>query len=115
MMLVKPLAKGTLHVTEEVVAIIAEAAVNDTKGVSGTISGLRDEFARVVNKNPAKGILVDGSESEMVIQVKVSLLYGVNIKNVCHELQKRIKQNVEMMTGVAVQSVHISVVQITFQ
>lgn len=113
-MMVKPLSKGTLHITGEVVAIIAEAAVHDTNGVTGTIAGIRDEFSRVVHKNPAKGIFVEEDESETVIHVKVSLLFGVNIKKVCQELQSKIKKNVEMMTGIAVNSVNISVVQISF-
>lgn len=112
MMMVKPLAKGTLHITDEVVAIIAEAAVNETVGVAGTTSRFRDEFIRVVSKNPTRGITVQSLENETEIEVKVSLFFGVNIREVCFEMQERIKREVEMMTGVAVAAVHVYVEQI---
>ncbi|HET7580948.1 MAG TPA: Asp23/Gls24 family envelope stress response protein [Bacillales bacterium] len=113
-MLVKPLPKGSLHITDEVMALIAEAAINETEGVAGTISGIRDEVARVINKNPARGITVQTGEEETVIDVKVALLFGVKVRDICHQLQEKIKQEVEMMTGVAVASVNIFVEQITF-
>lgn len=112
MMMVKPLVKGTLHITDEVVAIIAEAAVHDTVGVAGTSGGIREEFIRVVSKNPARGITVQSAENETEIEVKVSLFFGVNIQEVCYQMQEKIKQEVEMMTGVAVSAVNVYVEQI---
>ncbi|HEX6922519.1 MAG TPA: Asp23/Gls24 family envelope stress response protein [Bacillales bacterium] len=114
MMTVKPLTKGSLHITDEVIALITEAAVNETPGVAGMISGIRDEFARVVSKNPARGITVQNEEEETVIDVKVSLMFGVNVGEVCYDIQEKVKKDVEMMTGVEVGAVNVYVEQIAF-
>ncbi|HEX7065848.1 MAG TPA: Asp23/Gls24 family envelope stress response protein [Bacillales bacterium] len=115
MMAVRPLTKGTLHITDEVIAVITESAVNATPGVAGMISGIRDEFARVVSKNPARGITVRTEEEETEIDVKVSLMFGVNVGEVCYEMQEKIKEDVEMMTGVTVGAVNVFVEQIAFE
>ncbi|HET7616296.1 MAG TPA: Asp23/Gls24 family envelope stress response protein, partial [Bacillales bacterium] len=114
MMMVKPLTKGTLHITDEVIAIITEAAVNETPGVSGTISGIKDEFARVVTKNPARGITVSTESDETIIDAKVSVTFGVNVGDVCFQIQEKVKRDVEMMAGVEVSAVNIFVEQIDF-
>lgn len=115
MMTARPLAKGSLHITDEVIAVITESAVNTTPGVAGMISGIRDEFARVVSKNPARGITVRTEEEETEIDVKVSLMFGVNVGEVCYAIQEKVKEDVEMMTGISVGAVNIFVEQIAFE
>lgn len=112
-MMAMPLKSGTLHITDDVVAIITEAVVNESDGLAGTISGFRDEFARVVNKNPARGIGVDTQSGAVVIEVKVSAVYGSNISEACYNFQEKVKKEVEMMTGVEVDKVNVYVEQIT--
>lgn len=112
MIMAKPLAKGELRITDEVAALITEAAVNDTPGVAGTASGIRDELARVTGKIPARGIAIDSAENEETINVKISLEYGTNIDEVCRELQGKVKHEVEMMTGIKVSAVNVYVDQL---
>ncbi|HET7628821.1 MAG TPA: Asp23/Gls24 family envelope stress response protein [Bacillales bacterium] len=114
-MMVKTLNKGTLHITDEVVALIAEAAVSEMPGIFGTVPGLKDEFARVVHKQPARGITVYTEKDETVIEAKVAVRFGENVGDVCFRLQERIKHDVEMMTGMKVGTINLLVDQIVFE
>lgn len=108
------MAQGELRITDKVAAIITETAVNEIPGVAGTVSGIRDELARVTGKIPARGIAIESDENEEIIHVKVSLQYGTNIDEVCRELQEKVKHEVEMMTGVNVSAVNVYVEQLVF-
>lgn len=111
-MMALPLKSGTLHITDEVVAIITEEVVDETEGIARTVSGFREEFARVVNKNPARGVDVDTQTGSVIIDVKICVVYGYNVSKVCYDFQDKVKSEVEMMTGVEVDTVNVYVEQI---
>lgn len=113
-MMVKPLNHGTLHIADEVVALITEAVVKDTEGVTGTVSGFREGFVRAVGKRPVRGVMVSNDDDDVVVDVKISVTYGVNLSDVCYRLQETIKREVEMIAGVSVGSVNVYVAQMTF-
>lgn len=108
------LKSGTLHITDDVAAMITEAVINETNGIAGTMSGFRDAFASVVNKNVTRGIAIDSGTGAFIIDTKISVVYGYNIGQVCYEFQQKVQNDVAMMTGFRVDKVNVYVEQIVF-
>lgn len=105
---------GSVHIADQIVALIASLAIVDVEGVAGTVADLKDEMIRVVNKkSKQKGILIEKGEfDEVSIEMKVALYYGVDIVKTCKAIQQAVKHEIETMTGIEVNSVHVKVEQI---
>ncbi|WLR52204.1 Asp23/Gls24 family envelope stress response protein [Bacillus tianshenii] len=116
-MVSKWLERGELTISDEVIAVIAALTAQEIDGVASFVSDIRDDFSRVVNKRGGKrGVFVEtNEENETVLTMKVAVDYGVKIAEVCHNVQRAVKEEVEMMTGISVKEVNVSVVQVKFE
>ena len=101
---------GSITYANDVVAIIAGLAAGEIKGVAGmTGGGLSELLGR---KNLAKGIRVSLIESEVCIEVNLSVFYGIRIQDTCQQVQINVKKAVETMTGLLVKEINVSVMGI---
>ena len=102
------LEKGTLNISEDVFAIISSIVIDETEGIASTVSDLKDDFIRVVNKKGnQRGISVNQNEEELFITIKVSVYLSEKICDSCVELQKRIIDEIKVMTGISVSGVNV--------
>jgi len=109
-MIKRMLEKGTLSISEDVFAIISSIVIDEIDGIASTVSDLRDDFIRVVNKKGnQRGISVNQNEDELLIDIKVSVYLGEKICDVCIELQRRIMEEIKIMTGVEVTAVNVMI------
>jgi uncharacterized alkaline shock family protein YloU len=110
----KVLPNGNVHIADQIVSLIASLAIVEIEGVVGTVSDFKDEMIRVVNKKTKqKGISVEKDEQEEItVDMRVALFYGVDIVETCKTIQQEVKQEIEAMTGIKVNSVHVKVEQI---
>lgn len=98
---------GEVKIADEVVAIIAGLAVNEVEGVEHVgSSGLT---GRKGKKNLAKGVEIDIAENEIICDINVQLDYGVKIMETAKEIQQRVKNAIENMTGLLVKEVNLHV------
>lgn len=103
-------AEGHVTISDEVVATIASVAAKGIEGVygmSGTITGGFAEF--LGRKSPSKGVKVQITDREVRIDMSISVEYGVKIPDVAWEIQDKVKNEVEAMTGLDVAAVNVSV------
>ena len=99
-----------IQISDEVVAIIAGIAANEVKGVAGMSGGLVGGISEILGKkNFAKGIKVEVGDKIATIEIYIIVEYGVRIPDVAWEIQNKVKQSVEEMTGLSVQKVNIHV------
>ncbi|MBC7647124.1 MAG: Asp23/Gls24 family envelope stress response protein [Pseudopedobacter sp.] len=63
----------------------------------------------VLTGKRAKGFKIERSGRDVTVNVTVSTEYGVNIRKVCEDAQKSIFENIEVMTGLSVKAVNITV------
>lgn len=110
-MIKKVLEKGSLNISEDVFSFITSIVIDGTDGIAGTVSHIKDDFKRVVNrKGNQKGINVDHSNDDLVsIDVKISVYFGSNICDMCYMLQQKIAEEIEIMTGIKVACINIFV------
>ncbi len=108
--------KGTLSITENVFAIISSIVINEIEDIASTVSDIKDDFVRVVNKKGnQRGITIDHTQDQLTIDIKISVYYGACISEVCFDLQKKIKNEIEIMTGVDVHAVNVFVDSVKFR
>lgn len=101
---------GTIKITDEVVAIIAGIAAMEVPGVASMSGGIAGGIAEALGrKNLAKGVKVEVGEKEAAIDLYLIVEYGCRIPEVAWNVQEKVKNQVETMTGLEVVEVNIHV------
>ena len=99
---------GNIHISEEVIAVIAGIAATEGPEVYSLVGNITNEIVSKMGiKSLSKGIKVDMAEDTVTISVTVNLVYGYNIPKTCQAIQERIIQSVESMTGMSVASENV--------
>ncbi len=102
---------GNIKIADEVVSIIAGLAAADVTGVAGMSSGITGGLAEFMGtkNNLSKGVKVDVKENEAVIDLYIIVKYGSRIPEVAWEIQEKVKNAVETMTGLNITKVNIHI------
>lgn len=106
---------GNIHISEEVLAVIAAAAAQEVDGVSSLAGGLSDDLAELVaGKKLSRGIDIRVNEEKVSIRVAILVKYGYVIPDVGHAVQDAVMSAVENTTGLEVESVNVHVAGVVF-
>ena len=105
----KQLQIGSIHVSEEVVASIAAAAVLEVEGVVSLSATAGDIQELLSKKNSVKGIRMAAQDDALIIGCNVVVLYGFSMQEIGAAIQDAVIQAVESMTGIAVSAVHVNI------
>ena len=103
---------GTIDVTKEVVATIAGGATVDCEGIVGMASQkqIKDGLTELLGKeNFRRGIVIREEDEQIHIDLYIIVSYGVKISEVAHQVQTRVKLQLEQMLGLNVDSINIFV------
>lgn len=101
---------GNVNISDEVVTIIASLAASGVTGVAGMVNSLSGGFAEFLGKkNLSKGVKVNITDKKAVLDLYIIVEYGVKIPDVAWEIQEKVKNEVEAMTGLAVEAVNVNV------
>jgi uncharacterized alkaline shock family protein YloU len=107
---------GTVRIADDVVSTVAGLAALDTPGIAAMSGGISEGLAkRLTGKNAQKGVSVEVGQVEAAVDLRVIVHYGVAIHDVCRELQERVKEAIENMTGLQVVEVNVKVEGVQFQ
>lgn len=101
---------GQVQIAGDVVAVIAGIAASEVDGVYKLAGNLSNEIAsRLGRKNPAKGVKVDLIPGEVRVDLGIIVYYEYKIKKVSEQVQEKVRQAIETMTGLNVTKVNIRV------
>lgn len=104
-----------IHISEEVVRIIAGMAASEVEGVASLAGGIVGEIAeRLGRKDVTRGVKAQIGEKEAKLDVFLTVYYGVRIPEVAQEVQERVRKAVEEMTGLEVAEVNVHVQGVEF-
>lgn len=100
-----------IRISEEVVETIAGIAAVDTAGVAQMAGGFAGGLSEVFSgrKNYGKGIKTEIEGNNVIIDVNIIVTYGVRIPDVAFDIQNKVKNAVESMTGLKVDEVNVHV------
>jgi uncharacterized alkaline shock family protein YloU len=108
--LVQPDEKGTVNISEEVVAAIAALAVSEVEGVYGLSSSFTADLAELLGKkNLAKGVKLSIDEDVVTVECFVVITYGYEIPTVAAGIQDSVITAIESMTGLKVAAVNVDI------
>lgn len=101
---------GRISINPNVFAIIAHETAKEVPGVVELQGSLADGIAGIIGKKPKdKGIRVEEEQDLLTVNLTVVLEFGVNIPEICLQLQAAVKKTIEDMTGKQVYAVNVVV------
>ena len=103
--------EDNINIAEEVITTIAGIAVSEISGVAEMAGGIAGGITEVLSgkKNLSKGIKAETDGNNVKIDVNIIVNYGVRIPDVAFDIQNKVKQSVETMTGLKVNEVNVHV------
>ncbi|SHG98399.1 Uncharacterized conserved protein YloU, alkaline shock protein (Asp23) family [Anaerosphaera aminiphila DSM 21120] len=108
--LIDDVNNGNVKISEEVIATIAVVAIEEVEGVVEMQSTLKTSVTDMLGvKNLLKGVKASIGEREAVIDVFITVEYGKNIIDIGKNVQEKVKEAVETMTGLDVVEVNVHV------
>lgn len=103
-----------IKISEDVIATIAGIAASENENLASMSGGFVDGIAGMLGrKSPSKGIKVEIRDNTATIDMSVVMQYGCKIHEVSRDMQKRVRQAVETMTGMVVTSVNVNVLGVS--
>jgi len=93
-------------ITQEVIASIAGIAASEVEGFERLSGGLAALFG---DPHQDRGVETQIEQNSLRISMKVIAKYGYPIHEVARQIQRRVKREVEAMTGLRVRGVDVYV------
>ncbi|RYL87847.1 Asp23/Gls24 family envelope stress response protein [Sporolactobacillus sp. Y61] len=103
---------GKIEISPEVIQIIAGLAAIEVVGVGDTHGGVVEKLS---GKKYGKGVKVDLTEDGIVIDVQLTINFGVSIPKVAEQVQDNIARALKRMTALDVHEINIHVVGVHFE
>ncbi len=101
---------GQIQIADEVIAIIAATAAQEVEGVSAASTDPTGSFVEFFGKkNQSKGVRVAVESGETSVEVDIAIHFGVKIQETATEVQRKVKNAIETMTGLSVVTVNVNV------
>ena len=90
---------GNIKISQEVIIRISAISARDVEGVSGLggSGGFTDFLGKKISE---KGIKVEMTDDATIIDVHVTVKFGVKINEVAYKLQKAVRNAVESYAGI---------------
>ncbi|MDR1157944.1 MAG: Asp23/Gls24 family envelope stress response protein [Oscillospiraceae bacterium] len=101
---------GTIHISEDVVASIAALAATEVEGVASLSTGTE----WLGRKNLTRGVKIVLEERRTSLTVSLSVRYGFPVQTVARQVQEKVREAVESMTGLTVTGVDVNVSGVSF-
>lgn len=108
---VESVVSDDIVISPEVIASIAGVAISKIKDAETTKGPFFDSIPDILKskEKKSKGIKVEIKGEYVNIFVNILVSYGVRIPDVAFEVQKKVKENVENMTGLEVKEVNVNI------
>jgi uncharacterized alkaline shock family protein YloU len=101
---------GQVQIADEVIAVIAGLASTEVDGVVKMSGNITNEIVSMLGmKNLSQGVKVDINGEEVEVNLSLILRYGISIPRTSREVQEKVKNAIETMTGLTVTNVHIRI------
>jgi len=101
---------GDIRISDEVVANIAAIAAKEIEGVA-RVSGYKGKepaaFAGV--RNRSRNIRVEMCDRLVSVDMSLVLKYGYTLSDTASQVQERVKNSIESMTGLEVADVNVRI------
>lgn len=107
---------GEVQIANEVVATIAGISAMEVEGVNSMAGNITNELiGKLGVKNLAKGVKVEVNGESVIVDIAINMNYGYNIPNTSREVQEKVSQAVNNMTGLTVNEVNVRIAGVSIE
>lgn len=107
---------GEVQIANEVVASIAGISAAEIEGVESMAGGFANELAgKFGAKNFSKGVKVEVNDSAAIVELAIVMKYGYNIPKTCEQVQEKVAQAINLMTGLTVKQVNVRIAGVSLE
>ncbi len=100
-------ASGSIKISEEVVATIVKTVLEEIDGVHSVATRPVSASDVLLRGSMLKPISITLNADVATIDIVVNLCFGCRVKTVAEQIQQRVKDTVQSMTGVTVNRVNV--------
>ena len=102
--------KGSINISEDVVAIIAAASAAEVEGVHGLFASHNKEITNMLaRKGLSKGVKLCLDGEDIMIDINIIAEMGFSVNEIGAEVQKAVISAVEDAVGVTVRAVNVNI------
>ena len=110
-----PDEKGSINISEEVIAIIAANAAAEVEGVASLSASLGKDIAELLGKkNISKGVKISVEEEAVTADVFIMVKIGYAVNEVGMKVQESVISAIQDMTGFEIAAVNVHICGISF-
>lgn len=107
---------GTIHIADEVLAVVAAGAALEVEGVSSLAANLSSDIAELMGRKVySKGVRLMVSEGQVIVEISILIKYGFSIPDVAKKVQDAVVTAVTNTSGMEVAQVNVQVAGIVFR
>lgn len=107
---------GEVKIASDVVAAIAGLAANEVEGVHSMAGNITNELiGKLGMKTMSKGVKVFMEEGTVRVDMALNMKYGFSIPKVCGQVQEKVSQQIENMTGLIVPEVNVRIAGVNLE
>ncbi len=107
---------GEVKIASDVVAVIAALAATEVDGVHSMAGNITNELiGKFGMKNLSKGVKVQMAKGSVHVDMMVVVNYGYSIPDVSEQVQEKVSQQIENMTGLVVPEVNVRVAGVNLE
>lgn len=103
---------GTIHISDEVIAVLAGSAALECYGLVGmsSRSAIKDGISDLLGReNLSKGVEVRQENGRLIIDLYIVVSYGTRISEVAHNVQSKVRYVLNDIAGIQADQVNIIV------
>ena len=107
---------GELSISDEVLVVIAALATTEVEGVAALAGNITNAVAaRLVAGKHSKGVKIHINNRVITADVSINIKDGYAIPDVSAQVQDRVKQAIETMTGLSVDKVNVRITGVSVE
>lgn len=105
--------KGTMKVSDKVIATIVKLAINEIDGVAGLCENDVSLKQMFIKSDEIEAVKVKLANDVVEISMSVIVKAGARVKILAERIQERVKSDVQNMTGITVSRVNVLIAGVT--
>ena len=105
-----------VQIANEVVSSIAGISAGEVEGVDSMAGGITNELAGKFGvKNLSKGVKVEVVDDTATVDLAINMKYGYSIPDTCVQVQEKVAQAINSMTGLTVKQVNVRIAGVSLE
>ena len=106
--------KGTINISEDVVASLVRSAVAETDGVAELATAITSEDVEAGARKSIRGVKVRFKDDVILADAAITVKYGGNILDIAKKVQENALAAIQTSTGFEDASVNVHVAGVAF-